>query len=78
MSDRTLLGGGLAGLLSLPLVVLALLTGGVFVGVAALAAVAALVAGTVYGGSDGNRTCPDCGVSNDATDGTCVVCGAQL
>jgi hypothetical protein len=78
MSDRTLLGGGLAGLLSLPLVAVALLTGGLVVAVVALASVAALVAGTVYGGDDGNRECPDCGVSNDATDGRCVACGARL
>jgi hypothetical protein len=78
MSDRTLLGGGLAGLLSLPLVVVALVTGGVLVAVAALAVVAALVTGTLYGGDDGDRECPDCGVTNDATDGTCVVCGARL
>ena len=78
MSDRTLLAGGLAGLLSLPLVAGALLTGGLFIGLLALATVAALVVGTAYGAGEDGQECLRCGVTNDDADAVCSVCGAQL
>jgi hypothetical protein len=78
MSDRTLLGGGLAGLVSLPFVAGALLTGGLLIGLLALVAVAALVAGTAYGAGEEGQDCLRCGVTNDDADAVCSVCGAQL
>jgi hypothetical protein len=78
MSDRTLLGGGLAGLLSLPLVAGALLTGGLLIGLLALATVAALVVGTAYEATEEGQDCLRCGVTNDDADAVCSVCGAQL
>ena len=78
MSDRALLGGGLAGLLSLPLIAGALLTGGVLFAILALAGLAALVVGTTYDDAVEDRECPRCGVSNDDADAVCSVCGTQL
>jgi len=78
MSDRSLLGGVLAGLLFLPLVAGALLTGGLVLGLLVLALVAALAGGTVYGAVEEGQDCLRCGLTNDDADAVCSACGAQL
>jgi len=78
VSDRALLGGGLAGLLALPLVVGALLTGGLLVAGLVLLVAAALAMGLPFRRETSGRECLRCGTDNDAEVAVCATCGAQL
>lgn len=78
MSDRAVLGGALAGLLGLPLVAGALLSGGLALAAAVLAVVVVLVIGMGYRPDDGHQDCLRCGAENEAESAVCTVCHAQL
>lgn len=78
MSDRAVLGGALAGVLGIPLIAGALLTGGLLLAVAVLGVVVALLVGMDYRPDEGSQDCLRCGAENDAETAVCSVCHAQL
>jgi len=78
MSDHALVAGVLAGILFLPLVAGALLTGGLVAAVAALVAVVTVVFGFLSPSDGDTRDCLRCGESNDAENAVCEACQAQL